>query len=60
MSKLKCPRCGYDIGPVLARHAGSSTSKAKAAAARRNAKLGGWPKGRKRGKRKKNAAGQSK
>lgn len=31
---------------------GSVTSKAKAKAARRNAKLGGWPKGKKRGKRK--------
>jgi hypothetical protein len=28
------------------------TSPAKAAASRENAKLGGWPKGKKRGKRK--------
>jgi hypothetical protein len=48
MSKLKCPRCGYNIGPVLAARAGRARSKAKAAAARRNAKKGGWPKGRPR------------
>src|SRR4051812_35459443 len=48
MSKLKCPNCGADIGSVLAAHAGSATSKAKAAAARQNAKKGGWPKGRPR------------
>jgi hypothetical protein len=48
---MKCPHCGNDIniGSLL----GSTTSKAKARAARRNAKLGGWPKGKKRGKRKK-------
>lgn len=46
---MKCPHCGNDIniGSLL----GSTTSKAKARAARRNAKLGGWPKGKKRGKR---------
>lgn len=46
---MKCPHCGKEIniGSLL----GSTTSKAKARAARRNAKLGGWPKGRKRGKR---------
>jgi hypothetical protein len=46
---MKCPHCGNEIniGSLL----GSTTSKAKARAARRNAKLGGWPKGRKRGKR---------
>jgi len=46
---MKCPHCGNEIniGALL----GSATSKRKAAAARRNAKLGGWPKGRKRGKR---------
>lgn len=47
---MKCPHCGNEIniGSLL----GSATSKAKARAARRNAKLGGWPKGKKRGKRK--------
>ncbi|MGO8928088.1 MAG: hypothetical protein ACLQU3_14545 [Limisphaerales bacterium] len=50
MSKLKCPKCGADIGSVLAAHAGRATSRAKAAAARRNAKKGGWPKGRPRKK----------
>jgi hypothetical protein len=46
---MKCPHCGNEIniGSLL----GSQISKAKARAARRNAKLGGWPKGRKRGKR---------
>jgi len=50
MSSLKCPKCGADIGGVLAAHAGRATSRAKAAAARRNAKKGGWPKGRPRKK----------
>jgi hypothetical protein len=47
---MKCPHCGKElnIGSLL----GSATSRAKARAARRNAKLGGWPKGKKRGKRK--------
>jgi len=47
---MKCPRCGGKInaGALL----GAATSPAKAAAARANAKLGGWPKGKKRGKRK--------
>jgi hypothetical protein len=47
---MKCPHCGNEIniGSLL----GAQTSKRKAAAARRNAKLGGWPKGKKRGKRK--------
>jgi hypothetical protein len=51
---MKCPHCGNEIniGSLL----GSTTSKAKARAARRNAKLGGWPKGRKRGKRRPNDA----
>jgi len=48
MSKVKCPKCGADIGSVLAAHAGRATSRAKAAAARQNAKKGGWPKGRPR------------
>jgi len=51
MSALKCPKCGADIGSVLAAHAGRATSRAKAAAARRNAKKGGWPKGRPRKKK---------
>jgi hypothetical protein len=33
---------------ALGRVGGKSRSKAKVAAARRNAKLGGWPKGKKR------------
>lgn len=37
---------------ALGRLGGSATSKRKANAARENAKLGGWPKGKKRGKRK--------
>jgi len=46
---MKCPHCGNEIniGSLL----GRQTSKAKARAARKNAKLGGWPKGKKRGKR---------
>jgi hypothetical protein len=35
---------------ALGRLGGKATSKAKTAAARRNAKLGGWPKGKKRKK----------
>jgi hypothetical protein len=50
MSTLKCPKCGADIGSVLAAHAGRATSRAKTAAARRNAKMGGWPKGKTRKK----------
>jgi predicted RNA-binding Zn-ribbon protein involved in translation (DUF1610 family) len=53
MSKLKCPKCGYDIGPVLAARAGRATSVAKAKAARCNGFKGGWPKGRKRKKQEK-------
>lgn len=47
---MKCPHCGkkINIGALL----GSVSTPAKAAAARRNTKLGGWPKGKKRGKRK--------
>jgi len=58
MSTLKCPKCGADIGSVLAAHAGRATSRAKAAAARRNAKKGGWPKGRPRKKKKKKKPAQ--
>jgi len=50
MSKIKCPKCGTDIGSVVAAHAGRAKSDAKAAAARQNAKKGGWPKGRPRKK----------
>lgn len=51
---MKCPHCGNEIniGSLL----GSIKSKAKAKAAKRNAKLGGWPKGRKRGPRDPNVA----
>jgi hypothetical protein len=47
---MKCPHCGNEInvGALI----GSVKSKAKTRAARENAKLGGWPKGKKRGKRK--------
>lgn len=47
----QCPHCGGEInvGALL----GSVSSRAKTKAARENAKLGGWPKGKKRGKRKK-------
>ena len=47
---MNCPHCGKEIniGSLL----GSIKSRAKAKASRRNAKLGGWPKGKKRGKRK--------
>jgi len=47
---MKCPHCGKEIniGALL----GSVKSEAKAKASRENAKLGGWPKGKKRGKRK--------
>lgn len=39
----------------MAAEFGRRTSRAKARASRRNAKLGGWPKGKKRGKRKPDA-----
>ena len=39
----------------LGRLGGSVTSRPKAAAARQNAKLGGWPKGKKRGPRNQDA-----
>ncbi len=50
MSELKCPKCRTDIRSVLAAYGGRATSPAKAEAARRNAKKGGWPKGRPRKK----------
>lgn len=43
---------------ALGKLGGSATSKRKAAAARENAKLGGWPKGKKRGPRKQPDANQ--
>lgn len=46
---MNCPHCGKEInvGSLL----GSVKSPAKAKAAKANAKLGGWPKGKKRGPR---------
>lgn len=55
---MKCPKCSHEWTPdssELAAEFGRRTSTAKARAARRNAKLGGWPKGKKRGKRKPDA-----
>ena len=48
-NKMNCPHCGKEInvGALL----GARSSAAKTRAARENAKKGGWPKGRKRGKR---------
>lgn len=48
---MNCPHCGKEInvGTLL----GSVSTPAKARAARENAKLGGWPKGRKRRKARK-------
>ena len=46
---MKCPHCGKEINPAAM--LGSISTPAKAEAARENAKLGGWPKGKKRGKR---------
>lgn len=45
----KCPKCGTTLNPAAL--LGSMTSKAKASASRANGKLGGWPKGKKRGKK---------
>lgn len=45
---MKCPHCGKPINPAAM--LGSISTPAKAEAARENAKLGGWPKGKKRGK----------
>jgi hypothetical protein len=47
---MNCPHCGKPIN--AAAMLGSISTPAKAKAARANAKLGGWPKGKKRGKRK--------
>ena len=54
---MKCPHCGKEINPAAM--LGSISSPAKAEAARANAKLGGWPKGKKRGKRKRIARRQN-
>ncbi len=57
---MKCPHCQREIniGALL----GSVSTPAKAKAARENAKLGGWPKGKKRKKsrnrRRPNAPGE--
>lgn len=47
---MNCPHCGKPIN--AAAMLGSISTPAKARAARENAKRGGWPKGRKRGKTK--------
>lgn len=54
---MKCPHCGEEInvGSLL----GSVKSEAKTAAARANAKKGGWPKGKKRRPRDPNALAHS-
>ena len=46
---MKCPHCNREInvGTLL----GSVSTPKKAKAARENAKLGGWPKGKKRKKK---------
>lgn len=56
---MKCPNCSHEWTPSSSelaaeagRKGGAATSRAKTRAARANAKLGGWPKGKKRGKRK--------
>ena len=49
-SEIKCTHCGGAINPAAL--LGAMTSPAKRLAARENAKRGGWPKGRKRGKTK--------
>jgi len=54
---VKCPHCNREIPDfILHSHiagqigqlGGQARSRAKTRAARRNARLGGWPKGRKR------------
>jgi len=58
MSKKKKEKMKVKKNPhavALGRLGGESTSEAKAEAARTNAKLGGWPKGRPRDKKKKSA-----
>jgi hypothetical protein len=48
---MNCPHCAKEINPAAM--LGSMTSEKKAASSRANAKLGGWPKGRKRKKSRK-------
>jgi hypothetical protein len=53
---MKCPNCQHEWTPTsseLASELGRRTSAAKTEAARANAKLGGWPKGKKRKKSRK-------
>lgn len=47
---MNCPHCGKPINAAAI--LGGISTPAKTRAARQNAKLGGWPKGKKRGKRK--------
>lgn len=50
---MNCPHCKHELtAQEVAAMLGSISTPAKAKAARENAKLGGWPKGKKRGKRK--------
>lgn len=49
-ANFQCPHCAKPIN--AAAMLGSISTPAKAKAARANAKKGGWPKGRKRGKTK--------
>lgn len=49
--KVTCEHCGKESEINIGRLIAGVKSPAKAEAARRNAKLGGWPKGRKRGPR---------
>lgn len=59
---MKCPNCSHqwtpdssELAAEAGRKGGQQSSRAKTRAARANAKLGGWPKGKKRGKRKPDA-----
>ena len=49
---MKCPKCGTEVESAyfaeLGKRGGASKSPAKLAAIAKNAKLGGWPKGRPR------------
>lgn len=50
---MNCPRCGYKLSPKqiakeFAAIGGSANTPAQNKARAQNAKLGGWPKGRKR------------
>lgn len=56
---MRCPNCSHEwipssgeLAAEMGRKGGSATSRKKSRAAKRNARLGGWPKGKKRGKRK--------